>query len=299
MRSGPRARRGGQWPRWLTAGWLLACAGSAGASTPEAPALPEQALKASQPLLGVVVASQTLDVVSEVEGRLAEVPAHLGKRVQAGEVLASLDVEPLRLELEARKANVRAAEATTRRAALVLVQAKQRLEREERIRAFSAAEAEEAARGEVAVADADVALAQARQSEALARMAQAERDLAQARIRAPFTGTVTEQYLTPGMRVSRATPVVRLVSEELRLRFAVPEGLAPALRVGATVRVRLSAVGEELTGTVDRLSPEVDPASRHQKAEALLQVPARLKGRLSTGLLAEVFLHPEARVQGR
>jgi membrane fusion protein (multidrug efflux system) len=247
----------------------------------------------------VVVASQALDVVSEVEGRLAEVPAHLGKRVQAGEVLASLDVEPLRLELEARKANVRAAEATTRRAALVLAQAKQRLEREERIRAFSAAEAEEAARGEVAVAEADVALAQARQAEAQARLAQAERDLAQARIRAPFTGTVTEQYLTPGMRVSRATPVVRLVSEELRLRFAVPERLAPALRVGATVRVRLSAVGEELTGTVDRLSPEVDPASRHQKAEALLQVPARLKGRLSTGLLAEVFLQPEARVQGR
>jgi hypothetical protein len=79
----------------------------------------------------------------------------------------------------------------------------------------------------------------------------------------------------------------------------VPERLAPGLRVGATVRVRLSAVGEELTGTVDRLSPEVDPASRHQKAEALLQVPERLKGRLSTGLLAEVFLQPEARVQGR
>uniref|UniRef100_UPI00389AA24F kelch repeat-containing protein n=1 Tax=Pyxidicoccus xibeiensis TaxID=2906759 RepID=UPI00389AA24F len=53
----------------------------------------------------MVVASQALDVVSEVEGRLAEVPAHLDKRVQAGEVLASLDVEPLRLELEARKAN--------------------------------------------------------------------------------------------------------------------------------------------------------------------------------------------------
>lgn len=299
MSFGPRARRAGQWPRWLTAGWLLACVGSAGASTPEAPALPEQALKAPQPLLGVVVASQALDVVSEVEGRLAEVPAHLGKSVRAGEVLASLDVEPLRLELEARKANVRAAEATTRRAALVLVQAKQRLEREERIRAFSAAEAAEAARGEVAVAEADVALAQARQSEAQARRAQAERELAQARIRAPFSGTVTEQYLTPGMRVSRATPVVRLVSEELRLRFAVPEWLAPTLRVGATVRVRLSAVGEELTGTVDRLSPEVDPASRHQKAEALLQVPARLKGRLSMGLLAEVFLQPEARVQGR
>lgn len=294
-------RRGSQWPRWLAAGWLLTWAPGAGASTPAAPAptLPEQALEAPRPLLGVVVASQTLDIVSEVEGRLTEVRGHLGRRVEAGELLAALEVEPLKLELDARKANVRAAEATARRSELLRVQAQQRLEREERIRAFSAAEAEEAARNEVALAEADVALAQARLAEAQARLAQAERDMAHARIRAPFTGTVTEQYLTPGMRVGRATPVVRLVSEELRLRFAVPERLAPSLRTGDTVRVRLTAVGAELTGTVDRLSPEVDPASRHQKAEALLRVPEQLKGRLSTGLLAEVFLQAEARAQGR
>ena len=103
----------------------------------------------------------------------------------------------------------------SQRASVVLAQAKQRLEREQRLRAFSAAEAEETARNEVALAEADVLLAQARLAEARARLALAERDVGAARLKAPFTGTVAEQYLMPGIRrVGRDTPVLRLVSEQ-------------------------------------------------------------------------------------
>jgi RND family efflux transporter MFP subunit len=293
MRCGRGSARAG-----VLSALLWVAGGSALAQAPES-APSEQVLSAQRPLLGVVVASQVLDLVSELEGRLSEVNAHLGQRVEAGEVVAALDPEPLRLELGARQSNVRASEALSQRATIVLAQARQRLEREQRIRDFSAAEAEETARGEVALAEADLQLAQAQLASTKARMAQAERDVRLARLKAPFTGTVTEQYLTPGMRVSAATPVLRLVSEQLRLRFAVPERLAPGVRPGDTVRVRLATVGVELTATVDRLSPEVELASRHQKAEALLQVPAALRGQLASGLVAEVYLQPNTRGQSR
>ncbi|NTX08771.1 efflux RND transporter periplasmic adaptor subunit [Myxococcus sp. CA040A] len=288
--------------RWARAGALtglmLATSGLALAQTPT-PAPTEQVLSAPRPLLGVVVASQVLDLVAEVEGRLSEVKAHVGQRVEAGELVASVDSEPMRLELAARQSTARASEAIAQRAVIVLAQARQRLEREQRIRDFSAAQAEETARNDVAMAEADLYLAQAQLGTSKARMAQAERDVALARLKAPFTGIVTEQYLTPGMRVTRDTPVLRLVSEQLRLRFAVPERLAPGLRPGDTVRVLLSTVGVELTATVDRLSPEVDPASRHQKAEALLQVPDALRGRLASGLVADVYLQPDSPARGR
>ncbi|RKH42309.1 efflux RND transporter periplasmic adaptor subunit [Corallococcus sp. AB050B] len=284
---------------WVTTGVLLLGPGGALAAPPGEAQEPARVLTAPRPLLGVVVASQVLDVVSEVEGRLSEVKARLGDRVEAGQVLATLDPEPLKLELSARQANARAAEAEHERASLLLTQAKQKLQREQRIRAYSAAEALEAAESTVALAEADRTLAQARLSEARTRLAQAERDVAQARIRAPFTGIITEQYLTPGMRVGRATPLLRVVSDDLRLRFAVPETLAPSVRPGLPVRVRLAAVDAELVGTVERVAPEVDPASRHQKAEAVLTVPDALRARLSSGLLAEVFLQPPAETRTR
>lgn|GEM_PF-2030279 len=290
------------WRRWARAaaltGLVLTTSGRALAQTPE-PAPTEQVLSAQRPLLGVVVASQVLDLVAEVEGRLSEVKAHVGQRVEAGELVAAVDSEPMRLELAARQCTARASEAIAQRAVIVLAQARQRLEREQRIRDFTAAQAEETARNDVAMAEADLHLAQAQLGTSKARMAQAERDVGLARLKAPFTGIVTEQYLTPGMRVSRDTPVLRLVSEQLRLRFAVPERLAPGLRTGDTVRVLLSTVGVELTATVDRLSPEVDPASRHQKAEALLQVPDALRGRLASGLVADVYLQPAPAARGR
>ena len=283
--------------RWGARSALLVTLTLAGTSGSRAAMPTEQRsalAPASESLVGVVVASQVLDLVSQVEGRLAEVKVRLGERVTAGQVLAVLELEPLRLELASRQANVRAAEAELQRASLLLAQARQRLEREQRIREHSAAEALESAKYEVALAESNRALAEARLSEARTRQEQASRDQENARLRAPFSGHVTEQYLVPGRMVSRAMPVVRLANEELRLRFAVPERLASLLRTGSRVEVKLSSLGLALSGTVDRISPEVDPASRHLKAEARLDVPMALHGRIPTGLLADVVLAPES-----
>jgi hypothetical protein len=56
--------------------------------------------------------------------------------------------------------------------------------------------------------------------------------------------------------------------------------------------VLLPALGLKLEGKVESVAPEVDAASRHQKAEAKLTIPETLRDRVAVGLLAEVTPSP-------
>jgi membrane fusion protein, multidrug efflux system len=273
---------------WSVLG-LLWSAGQAQADSPEGrlevPYRPA-------PFVGVLVASRVLDVVPRVEGRLETMKVRLGEHVTEGQLLAVLELQPFQLELAAREATVHASAAEENRAALLLEQSRQRAERERRILEYSAAESLETAETQVALSQADLASARARAAEARVRQEQAARDLEQSRLKALFSGVVTELYMQPGAMVSRSTPVLRLVSEELRLRFAVPEAASRALKLGSRVKVRLESQGITLTGTVDHISPEIDPLSRHQKMEARLDIPAALRGHIPTGLMADVEALP-------
>jgi RND family efflux transporter MFP subunit len=263
---------------------------------------PEGTLEASPrpaSFVGVLVASHVLDVTPQVEGRLETLKVRLGERVGAGQTLALLELQPFQLELAGRDAGVQGAEAEESRAVALLEQARRRAERERRITQYSAAEALESAENDVALATADLAQARARLAEARVRQAQAARNLEQARLKALFAGIITEFYMQPGVLVSRSTPILRLVSEELRLRLAVPESVAYSIRLGTRLRVRLETMNVELMATVDHISPEIDTLSRHQKMEARLEIPESLRGRIPTGLMAAVELLPDTAKSAR
>ncbi|WP_224247947.1 efflux RND transporter periplasmic adaptor subunit [Hyalangium gracile] len=273
----------GRW--WALASLALVGLGASPVGGAEAPSGAQ-----ADGLVGVVVATRTLDLGPKVAGRLEDLKVRLGERVAAGQVVAQLETQTLQHEHAARQAGVKAAEADVNRNIILLTQAQQRLEREKRIKDYSAAEAVETAENQVALATADVELAKARASEAQARASEAAISLENARVRAPFAGLVSEIYLYPGTQVTQTTPVIRLVSEELRLRFAVPIAQAGLLRVGSTVSARVETLGIVLTGVVDSVSPEVDQASRLLKAEARLDIPASHRGKVPSGLLALVQL---------
>jgi RND family efflux transporter MFP subunit len=250
----------------------------------------------SQELVGVVMATRTLDLGPKVDGRLQELKVRLGERVAANQIVAALETDTLEFEVASRQASLKAAEAELNRSTILRLQAQQRLEREKRIKDFSAAEAVETAENAMALASADQELAKARAAEAQTRLAQAASQLENAKVRAPFAGVISEIYLYPGTQVGRSSPVVRLVSEEFRLRFAVPISQASMLRPGAPVSARLETLGLVLTGFVENISPEVDQSSRLLKAEARLEIPAAHKGRIPSGLLAVVNLSPSGSV---
>ncbi|WP_375769965.1 efflux RND transporter periplasmic adaptor subunit [Archangium gephyra] len=281
--------------RWTLALWLLVARQVSAASPPS------EAREAAREelLVGVVASSQSLDLAPLIDGRLEQVKVNLGERVQVGQVVASLESRMYQLELSMRQANLKAADAEHARALLLLEQAKKKLQREQKIRDLTAAEDVEKAENEVQLATVNVDMAKAKLAEAQAQAAIATENVEQTRIRAPFTGTVSELYLQPGTLVNRATPVLRLVREELRLRFAIPEALATTIRQGTEVRVWVKGLGTPVQGVVDRLSPELDPTSRHLRAEARLVISEAMRGRLPIGMVVDVGVVSKASPSGK
>lgn len=284
-------RLGGHRARW----WVLPALVLMGPLLARGETAKEVAVTApsSASMVGVVVASQSVAITARVQGRLKELKVDLGDKVAMGQALLLLEQEPFQLEVAARQAHVQAVVADLQRQEVLLAQARQRLAREQRIRDFTAAEALETAENDVALAAANLAIGQAKRSEAQARLALALRDLESATVRAPFAGFITERYQSPGAQVGLGTPLMRLVSDELRLRFAIPEAAAPSVRKGLQVSVYLPVLGATLEAQVENVAPEVDTATRHQKAEARLLIPEALRAKVAVGLLAEVSLPPE------
>jgi multidrug efflux pump subunit AcrA (membrane-fusion protein) len=105
---------------------------------------------------------------------------------------------------------------------------------------------------------------------------------------APFAGTVAARYADRGALIPKGTPIVRLIAQgELRVRFALPEERATALAVGD--RLRIAAAGLELHGTVEKVAPEIDAASRMVYAEATLDLAVAERERVRSGQVARVF----------
>lgn len=196
---------------------------------------------------GTVISRSDARLAAEVEGRLLSV-AEVGTRVAAGELVASIEDEQLRLASVELKAEVRRAEAQVQ----FLEAELDRIQRlaESNLAAINQLEQARADR-DIAIGDLDVARA---------RLAQNEDLLTRTRIAAPFDGIVVERLMMPGERVVLGSAVVRLVDQQNLeviarapldyIRFSEPGQLMnlSAGEVSALGEVRqVVAVGDENT----------------------------------------------------
>ncbi|MEE4271424.1 MAG: efflux RND transporter periplasmic adaptor subunit [Thermoanaerobaculales bacterium] len=91
----------------------------------------------------------------------------------------------------------------------------------------------------------------------------ARRNLAYTEVRAPFSGIVTERMVNVGDHVTLNQPLFRIVDfDSIVARIYVPEKELPALATGLETRLTAEAIGGvSFFGTVDRISPVVDPGT--------------------------------------
>lgn len=191
-----------------------------------------------------------------VSGKLVQRPVNLGDRVRAGQVLALLDAQDLRLGEQAAQAAVSAAQAN-----LEQVEADFRRFTELRAQGFiSLAELE---RRETALKAARAQWVQA-QAQANAQGNQT----AYARLVADVAGVVTGIEAEPGMVLGAGTPVLRLAHDGPRdAVFAVPEDRREAIRAlastGTPVRVRLWGEDERvIVARIREVAASADPVTR-------------------------------------
>lgn len=173
-------------------------------------------------------------VVAKTGGVLLRVLVEEGDKVRAGQPLAQLDPERMRLE-------VARAEATMRRLQANYDRSKELFERK-----LVSADANDQLRYEFEAA---------RAAFDLARL-----ELSYTTITAPISGVIAQRMAKPGNLIQINTPLYRIVdNSHLEAVLNVPEREMATMKAGLPIRMMADALpGQVFEGTVDRISPVVD-----------------------------------------
>ena len=94
-------------------------------------------------------------------------------------------------------------------------------------------------------------------------LADARRELGYTQVRAPIAGVVTERLVNLGDQVTVNQPLFRIVDfDSIVARIYVPEKDLVRLAEGQPARLKADALGgQSFTGSIDRISPVVDPST--------------------------------------
>jgi RND family efflux transporter MFP subunit len=197
---------------------------------------------------GSVVSRDDAKIASAEAGRL-EFVAEVGTRLKAGERLAKLDDQALRLRREEIQADVRRADAQR---ALSDTQLK-RLEKLESSSAIAKTQIDEAR----ATLETNVQLF----AHSRAQLHQIEHDIDLAEVRAPFSGIVTERFAQRGEYLQIGAMIAHLVdTNHIEARVQAPLALAGKVRAGSSVTVR--ALANEQTTDIRAVVPVGDERAR-------------------------------------
>jgi RND family efflux transporter MFP subunit len=206
-------------------------------------------IEAGIPLSGDLRPMQTVVVRARLEGDLTGVYVRPGQAVSRGQLLAQF--EPNIATSDRRSAEAERASARTE-----VSTAQWNLDQtRELFRAGAVAERE------VRVGEQALAAARARLAAAEARVRATSESEADTRVLAPMAGIVESRAVEGNERVTRGAELFTLVrGDRLELAASVPERLASGLRAGQAVR--FATPGRTFEGTVARISPTIDPATR-------------------------------------
>lgn len=256
---------------------------------------------------------QEVDVHAKVAGYIRHIFVDVGDKVNAGQVLAILEVPELSAQVLGARADIQRAQNSIRRASSEI----QRTQSTHA--AYHAAytrlkQAAETQPGLIAEQELDDALAKDKESEAKiesdqAALAEAQSQLAVAQanlsrlsaleayshITAPFAGVVTKRYADTGALIQAGTasdtqslPVVRLAEwSKLRLVVPVPESAVPQIHLTSVVQVRVPALGRTFQGKVARFADALDQQTRTMQTEVDVE---NRDGSLVDGMYAETDL---------
>jgi multidrug resistance efflux pump len=92
---------------------------------------------------------------------------------------------------------------------------------------------------------------------------------------APIDGTVALVYPQDGARVEAGRPVIRVISGDVFVKFAVPADRLDTIKLGDLVDVRVDRRAELFTAKVGHISPELDAVAQMIIADAELINPPR------------------------
>ena len=234
--------------------------------------------------VGSVRAAQMSQVSSQMMGNIVEIRSHEGDRVQNGQVLATIDDAQPRSAADQAKAALAVAENEVSASDSDLVLAQATLLRYQQLydkKSVSPQEFDEIkARYQSEEARRD--MTRAGQAQASAALTQAQNSLSYTRIRAPFSGVVTEKKADAGTLASPGMPIFTIEdTRSYRLEVTVDESDIRLVHVGQVAPVTIDALGNiQLPAKIVQIVPAADAASRSFLVKVELPADTRIRSGL-------------------
>ena len=259
---------------------LAACGHEEAAQTTVRPAMvvqPQPSAQAMDSYPGEVRARYEPDLAFRIGGKVSKRLVEEGERVKANQPLAELDPQDVRLQLEATRAQVAAAEAN-----LSLVRA-------ERDRYKTLMDRQMVSRSQYDNSENLYRAGEARLKQIKAEFDVSSNQAGYAVLRAPQDGVVAKRAVEVGQVVSAGQTVFTLATDgEREVLISLPEQGFGRFKIGQPVSVELWSQPEQrFAGRIRELSPAADPKSRTFAARVAFiggKVPAEL------GQSARVFI---------
>lgn len=211
--------------------------------------------------VGSLVATNGINVSTEVNGIVSEIVFTSGQQVEQGQVLVRLDDDVDEAALEALRAERKLAQIQFSRSDDLLKK-----------RVISKSEFDEAE------AQLDASKARAKQQEAIIKRKV---------IRAPFAGLAGIRQVNLGQFIEAGNPIVSLQAlDPIYVDYTLPERYLSRMKTGQVVNIQLDAIPDRIfTGEISAMNPGIDTGTRTLKIRATLENPDKL---MRPGMFAKV-----------
>lgn len=204
---------------------------------------------------GSVVSRNDARLATSAAGRL-EYVAEVGTRIRAGERVAKLEDEAVRLRVEDAKAEIMRIEAQR-------AMSERQLQRIEQLANNSISQTQlDEVRSQLAMLTAQLQQAEVRHRAA-------KHDLEQTELRAPFSGVVTERVAQRGEYVATGASIARLV-DTVHVEARVQAPLALLSSVKPNMELPIKAANKQMPATVRTVVPVGEERSRQFELRMVL-----------------------------
>jgi len=193
--------------------------------------------------IGTVRANESVEIVSEISGKIAAIHFDEGGRVARGALLLKIDDSELTAERQRAVHRVELAERAEARQQQLLDDG------------VISSETYDVALGELNVLRAELQLIAAQQLKT--------------EIRAPFGGVIGLRWVSPGSYLSSQTRIASLHDlDPVKLDFSVPERYSALMALGDEISFTVEGFDRAFPGTIYAIEPSVDAATRSLRMRA-------------------------------
>jgi membrane fusion protein (multidrug efflux system) len=214
---------------------------------------------------GTILATEEVDLRSEIAGKIDRIVFKEGSRVRKGDLLLKINGDELQAQVQKLDSQVKLAEEKERRRRMLFE--KQNISSEDY----------EIALNELNSIKSELAYNRAR--------------FEKTDLRAPFSGVIGLRYVSEGSYVSSTTRIASLQDlEKVKIDFAVPERYAQVVKIGQAVHFTRAGSDQMYSGQIFAIEPKIDPQTRTLQVRAMA---SNAGGRLLPGGFAEVTLELE------